>query len=58
MRKGLYWTIIVICIATFFMIKDHTCIKCIEAKENIRLITSIEGLNELVYKYMCCPSCK
>ena len=58
MRKGLYWIIIVICIATFFMIKDHTCIKCIETKDNIRLTTSIEELNELVYKYMSCPNCK
>ena len=58
MRKGLYWAIIAICIATFFMIKDHICIKCIETKDNIRLTTSIEELNELIYKYMYCSNCK
>ena len=58
MRKGLYWTIIVICIVTFFMLKDHVCIKCIETKDNICLTISIEELNELVYRYMSCPNCK
>ena len=58
MRKGLYWTIIVICIVTFFMIKDHICIKCIEAKENICLTTSVVEVREFIYKYISCPNCK
>lgn len=58
MRKGLYWTIIVICIFTFFMIKDHVCIRCIEIKDNVQITTSSEEINKVIYKYISCPNCK
>lgn len=58
MRKGLYWTIIVICIVTFFMLKNYVCIRCIEIEENIRLTTSSETINEIIFKHMYCPNCK
>ena len=58
MRKTLYFTILAICFIALFMLKDNICIRCIEIKENIRLTTSSETINEIIFKHMYCPNCK